>query len=100
MRRKAWSVAPLGAAVLTSLPAPARSGTLTLPLCQGGQIPTNVALARVRCELQNRNLVQTRSNAQAAASAEEANLSQALFGHNAAPVSFHKATGTMEEYLK
>jgi outer membrane protein TolC len=38
--------------------------------------------------------------AQAAASAAEANLSQALFDYNAALVSYHKATGTMEEYLK
>lgn len=38
--------------------------------------------------------------AQAAASAAEANLSQALFDYNAALVAFHKATGTMEEYLK
>jgi len=38
--------------------------------------------------------------AQAAASAAEANLSQALFDYNAALVAYHKATGTMEEYLK
>ena len=38
--------------------------------------------------------------AQAAAATAEANLSQALFDYNAALVSYHKATGTMEEYVK
>ena len=38
--------------------------------------------------------------AQAAAATAEANLSQALFDYNAALVAYHKATGTMEEYVK
>lgn len=38
--------------------------------------------------------------AQAAWATAEANLSQALFDYNAALVSYHKATGTMEEYIK
>ena len=38
--------------------------------------------------------------AQAAQFSAEANLSQALFDHNAAVVSYRKATGTLEEYLK
>ena len=38
--------------------------------------------------------------AQAAAATAEANLSQALFDYNAAQVAYHKATGTMEEYVK
>jgi len=38
--------------------------------------------------------------AQAAQFSAEANLSQALFDHNAAVVAYRKATGTLEEYLK
>lgn len=38
--------------------------------------------------------------AQAADMTAEANLSQALFDYNAALVAWHKATGTLEEYLK
>lgn len=38
--------------------------------------------------------------AQAAESTAAANLSQALFDYNAALVAYHKATGTLEDYLK
>ncbi|MCC7263935.1 MAG: TolC family protein [Candidatus Latescibacteria bacterium] len=38
--------------------------------------------------------------AQAAESMADANLSQALFDYNAALVAYHKATGTLEDYLK
>ena len=38
--------------------------------------------------------------AQAAESTAEANLSQALFDYNAALVAYHKATGSLEDYLK
>jgi outer membrane protein TolC len=37
---------------------------------------------------------------QAAEATAEANLSQALYDYNVGQVAYHKATGTLEEYLK